>query len=103
MRNSRILVTIVNFKIERGMRNAVWGFGRQIASDNIFWYEEPVSPLDYEGHAQLRDALPMKIATGENLYTTHEFDPMFAAMGCDYAMPDILRCGGIQHGSRMKS
>jgi len=43
----------------------------------------------------LRDHLGLKIATGENLYTTHGFEPLFAAGGCDYVMPDILRCGGI--------
>jgi L-alanine-DL-glutamate epimerase-like enolase superfamily enzyme len=43
----------------------------------------------------LRERLGLKIATGENLYTTHGFAPLFAAGGCDYAMPDILRCGGI--------
>ena len=47
-------------------------------------------------HAQRPEALPIKIATGENLYTTHGFDPLFAAEGCDYAMLDILRCGGIE-------
>ncbi len=82
-------------------RDQAMDFGRQIASANLFWYEEPVAPLDFEGHAKLRDALPMKIATGENLYTTHGFAPLFAAMGCDYAMPDILRCGGIQQARQI--
>ena len=70
-------------------------FGQAIQDINPFWYEEPLSPLDHEGHAMLRDELGLKIATGENLYTTHGFAPLFAAGGCDYAMPDILRCGGI--------
>ncbi|MFT5175032.1 MAG: D-galactarolactone cycloisomerase [Gammaproteobacteria bacterium] len=70
-------------------------FGEAIKDINPFWYEEPLSPLDHEGHAMLRDRLGVKIATGENLYTTHGFAPLFAAGGCDYAMPDILRCGGI--------
>ena len=38
----------------------------------------------------------MPIAAGENLYTVYGFAPMFACGGCDYAMPDILRCGGIR-------
>tara|TARA_A100001037_G_scaffold137316_1_gene124234 strand:+ start:656 stop:1753 length:1098 start_codon:yes stop_codon:yes gene_type:complete len=70
-------------------------FGQAIAEFNPFWYEEPLSPLDFAGHRELRDALPFSIATGENLYTTHGFEPLFAAGGCDYAMPDVLRCGGI--------
>jgi L-alanine-DL-glutamate epimerase-like enolase superfamily enzyme len=71
-------------------------FGREIAGLNPFWYEEPVPPLDAQGHAWLRRQLPLKIATGENLYLTHGFEPLWAAAGCDYAMPDILRCGGLE-------
>jgi L-alanine-DL-glutamate epimerase-like enolase superfamily enzyme len=41
----------------------------------------------------LKERLPMPIAAGENLYTLYGFAPLFG--GCDYAMPDILRCGGI--------
>jgi L-alanine-DL-glutamate epimerase-like enolase superfamily enzyme len=61
-----------------------------------FWYEEPICPIDYEGHARLRRELPTPVATGENLYTLYGFAPLFACGGCDWAMPDILRCGGIR-------
>ena len=70
-------------------------FGKAIKHINPYWYEEPVAPLDYEGHAHLRKAHGLKIATGENLYTVDGFQPMLSAGGCDFAMPDILRCGGI--------
>lgn len=70
--------------------------GREFADFNPFWYEEPIAPLDVRGHAWLRSQLPLKIATGENLYTTYGFEPLFECGGCDYCMPDILRCGGIE-------
>jgi L-alanine-DL-glutamate epimerase-like enolase superfamily enzyme len=69
--------------------------GREFAAFDPFWYEEPLSPLDWQGHAQLRRELKIKIATGENLYTTHGFEPLLEGQACDYAMPDILRCGGL--------
>lgn len=75
--------------------------GREYADFDPFWYEEPVAPLDYQGHAWLRDQLPMKIATGENLYTVHGFEPLLEARGCDYVMPDILRCGGLAETMRI--
>ena len=59
-------------------------------------FRSPLPPLDFEGHAWLRRELPMKITTGENLYTTAGFEPLWAAEACDYAMPDILRCGGLE-------
>jgi L-alanine-DL-glutamate epimerase-like enolase superfamily enzyme len=70
--------------------------GREFAAFNPFWYEEPLSPLDWQGHALLRQELGLKIATGENLYTTHGFEPLLCGRACDYAMPDILRCGGLE-------
>ncbi len=70
--------------------------GRNFATFNPFWYEEPLSPLDWQGHAWLRAELGLKIATGENLYTTHGFEPLLLGQGCDYIMPDILRCGGLE-------
>ena len=76
-------------------RSEALPYGEAIARFEPFWYEEPLAPLDYDGHAQLRQALDTPIATGENLYTRHGFEPLFAAGGCDFAMPDILRCGGI--------
>jgi D-galactarolactone cycloisomerase len=70
--------------------------GRRQAAFDPFWYEEPIAPTDYEGHAWLRERLSIPIAAGENLYTVDGFAPMFACGGCDCVMPDILRCGGIQ-------
>jgi len=70
--------------------------GLKQSAFNPFWFEEPIAPADYEGHAWLRERLPIPIATGENLYTVYGFAPLLASSGCDYAMPDILRCGGIR-------
>ncbi len=70
---------------------------RQAAFDP-FWFEEPIAPADYAGHAWLKERLPMPIAAGENLYTLSGFEPLLACGGCDYVMPDLLRCGGIGQG-----
>jgi D-galactarolactone cycloisomerase len=71
-------------------------FGEAIVQFRPYWYEEPVWPFDAAGHAWLRERLPLKIATGENLYLAQGFEPLWTHRGCDYAMPDILRCGGIE-------
>ena len=86
-------------------------FGQSLLPFDPYWFEEPVAPLDAAGHAWLRERLPLKIATGENLYLTQGFEPLWAHRACDYVMPDILRCGGLEqtrqiclaalrHGSR---
>jgi L-alanine-DL-glutamate epimerase-like enolase superfamily enzyme len=71
-------------------------FGRVILPFRPYWYEEPVAPLDAAGHAWLRERLPLKIATGENLYLPQGFEPLWTHRACDYVMPDILRCGGLE-------
>jgi L-alanine-DL-glutamate epimerase-like enolase superfamily enzyme len=71
-------------------------FGKALVPFNPFWYEEPVWPMDAAGHAWLRQQLPMKLATGENLYLTQGFEPLWTQQACDYVMPDILRCGGLE-------
>jgi L-alanine-DL-glutamate epimerase-like enolase superfamily enzyme len=76
-------------------------FGRAIAPVRPYWFEEPIAPLDASEHAWLRSQLPMQIATGENLYLTHGFEPLWAHRACDYAMPDILRCGGLDQARRI--
>jgi L-alanine-DL-glutamate epimerase-like enolase superfamily enzyme len=70
--------------------------GREFRHFEPFWYEEPLSPLDWQGHAWLRGQLGLAVATGENLYTTHGFEPLLEGRGCDYVMPDVLRCGGLE-------
>lgn len=50
---------------------------------NLFWYEEPVEPLDYQLHATVAEAYEPPLATGENLFS----------------MPDarnLIRHGGLR-------
>lgn len=69
--------------------------GKMIDEHNIYWYEEPLSPYDIEGYAHLREKLDTPIAAGENEFTKWGFRRLFEIGGVDYAMPDIMRCGGI--------
>jgi D-galactarolactone cycloisomerase len=71
-------------------------FGQSLLAFHPYWFEEPVAPVDAAGHAWLRQRLPLKIATGENLYLTQGFEPLWTHKACDYVMPDILRCGGLE-------
>ncbi len=69
--------------------------GRMLERHDVFWYEEPLSPYDVDGYAWLRSKLDIPIATGENEYTKWGFKELFLREGVDYAMPDIMRCGGL--------
>lgn len=69
--------------------------GRMLEEYDVYWYEEPLSPYDVEGLAELRRKLDVPIAAGENEYTKWGFRDLFEAGAVDYAMPDAMRCGGI--------
>ncbi|MFB6195599.1 MAG: mandelate racemase/muconate lactonizing enzyme family protein [Haloplanus sp.] len=69
--------------------------GRMLEDYDVYWYEEPLSPYDVEGLADLRTRLDVPIAAGENEYTKWGFRDLFEADAVDYAMPDAMRCGGI--------
>lgn len=69
--------------------------GKMLGNLDVYWYEEPLSPYDVGRLADLRRALDVPIAVGENEYTKWGFKALFDAGAVDFAMPDIMRCGGI--------
>ncbi len=69
--------------------------GQMLAANDVYWYEEPIAPYEVERLAELREKLAVPIATGENEYTKWGFKTLFDAGAVDFAMPDIMRCGGI--------
>ena len=43
-----------------------------LAPYGLRWYEEPLDPLDYSGHAILAERYGPPLATGENLFSVHD-------------------------------
>ena len=69
--------------------------GEHLAEQGVLWFEEPVSAGDVDGYLQVKAALPMAIAGGENLRTRYEFKEFFARRAFDIAQPDVMHVGGI--------
>ena len=69
--------------------------GRRLEEYDLVWFEEPVNAQDIEGYLQVKSALPMAIAGGENLRTRYEFSQFLARRAYDIAQPDVVNVGGI--------
>ena len=77
--------------------------GRELVALDIFWFEEPVNARDVEGYLQVKRALPMAIAGGENLRTRYEFKDYIGRRAVDIVQPDVMNVGGITEMHRVAS
>ncbi len=67
------------------------------ASQNVAWFEEPVSSQDLAGLNLLRNRCPvaMNVAAGEYNYDATQARRMLEAQAVDVLQVDATRCGGI--------
>ena len=70
--------------------------GRALAPFGLLFFEEPVPPDTPEALAKVAAAqLPLRLATGERLFTKWEYRPVLQAGLIDVAQPDICHAGGL--------
>lgn len=68
---------------------------RRIEAYDIFWFEEPVMPDDYDGHRRLAQATSIPIATGENEYTRYGFRDLIRNECAAILNADAKVLGGV--------
>jgi D-galactarolactone cycloisomerase len=68
---------------------------------NIGWVEEPLSPQDVGGLSELRARSSLPLATGEALYTVHDFKRLVDARAVDVLQPDLTLAGGFWQGRKI--
>ncbi len=69
--------------------------GRELDRRGIFWFEEPLSPDDLEGCAELKRKLDTPIAIGENEYTRWGFKQIIDSDAAQILNADAQVLGGI--------
>lgn len=74
---------------------------RAVESNQISWFEEPVSPEYYSSYRQLRQTTFIPIAGGECEYLRWGFLHLFQQQCVDIAQPDICAAGGITEVKRI--
>ena len=68
---------------------------KRIEEYDIFWFEEPVAPDDFDGHRKLAEATTIPIATGENEYTRYGFRDLIEHSSAAILNADAKICGGV--------
>lgn len=77
-------------------------FAREIEPYNIRWIEEFLPPDDYDGYAQVKQAVQScLLTTGEHEYTRYGFRELIARKCADILQPDINWVGGITEARRI--
>jgi len=69
--------------------------GRGLDEMNIYWFEEPVAPEDYEGYKELKQKLKTNIAGGEAEFTKYGWNQLIKNKCIDIAQPEVCGLGGI--------
>ena len=69
--------------------------GKGLDEMNIYWFEEPVAPEDYDGYKELKEKLKTNIAGGEAEFTKYGWKQLLKNNCIDIAQPEVCGLGGI--------
>jgi D-galactarolactone cycloisomerase len=81
-----------NCGYDRGTAIAV---GREIAQNDLLWFEEPTSADDIEGYIEIRRALNIRISGAEQYRGRWAFRRVIQERALDIIQPDVCVCGGF--------
>ncbi len=69
--------------------------GKELEKYNITWFEEPISPADYEGYRRLSESLDVPIAAGEAHFLRYGLKDLIVKGKVDIIQPNVCRAGGF--------
>jgi L-alanine-DL-glutamate epimerase-like enolase superfamily enzyme len=76
-------------------------FCRGVEDCNLYWFEEPISPDNRHGTAEVRRATAIPIAAGESEYTCFDIRDLLEIRALDVVQPDAAIIGGISEAMRV--
>ncbi|TDK43396.1 mandelate racemase/muconate lactonizing enzyme family protein [Algoriphagus formosus] len=68
---------------------------------NLYWFEEPISPDNRIGTAEVRASTHIPIAAGESEYTAFDVRDLISEKAIDVIQPDCAIIGGITEAMRV--
>jgi D(-)-tartrate dehydratase len=82
------LAVDANSKFER---DEALAYARALAPFKLRWFEEPCDPLDFATLADVSDAYPEPISTGENLFSTQDVENLVRFGGLKPQRRDVIQ------------
>ncbi|MBU6169292.1 MAG: mandelate racemase/muconate lactonizing enzyme family protein [Bacteroidetes bacterium] len=76
-------------------------FCRGVEDCNLYWFEEPVSPDNRHGTAEVRQSTSIPIALGESEFTAFDIRDLIEVRAMDVVQPDSAIIGGITESMRV--
>ena len=76
-------------------KNDAFYVGKGLDEMNIYWFEEPVAPEDYESYKELKEKLKTNIAGGEAEFTKYGWNQLIKNNCIAIAQPEVCGLGGI--------
>lgn len=75
--------------------------GQRLEKLNIFYYEEPVHPMNPQNMLEVHKKLNIPIASGERIYGRTGFREFLEDRSLQIVQPDICLCGGITEAKKI--
>lgn len=75
--------------------------GKALEELRIFYYEEPVHPLNLYSMLEVRNHVNIPIASGERMYTRFGYREFLEKRSLQVIQPDICLCGGITEAKKI--
>ncbi|MEO0469318.1 MAG: mandelate racemase/muconate lactonizing enzyme family protein [Bacteroidota bacterium] len=76
-------------------------FCRGVENCHLYWFEEPISPDNKKGTAEVRAMTSIPIAAGESEYTRFDMRDLVDLRAIDILQPDAAIVGGITESMRI--
>lgn len=76
-------------------------FCKGVEDCNLYWFEEPISPDNRHGTAEVRASTAIPIAAGESEYTAFDVRDLIEVRALDVVQPDSAIIGGITEAMRV--
>jgi len=76
---------------------------RQFEAFDPYWFEEPLSPDNYEGYRRLSESTSIRIAAGEEESNRLSYLDLMDRGRVDIVQVDLTRCGGFTEAMKIAS